>query len=102
LNEPAHRLIEISESGDLQAVTQNLHEQPPRRVRGRFAAEVVAPLSAKALDLETFQAGKDCRQGSISREQSIRRQTRRMLSQSRAFAFRAHARHAAAFAFASC
>jgi hypothetical protein len=35
-------------------------------VRGRFATEVVAPSSAKAFELETFQVGKDCRDGSVS------------------------------------
>jgi hypothetical protein len=33
---------------------------------GRFAAKVVAPLSVKAFEPETFQARKDGRQGSIS------------------------------------
>jgi hypothetical protein len=60
-----HRFVEIAESGDLQAVTQHLHEQPPRQMSGRFAAEVVAPLSAKAFEFEAFQAGKDRRQGSV-------------------------------------
>jgi hypothetical protein len=97
----AHSLIEIAESGDLQTVTQHLHEQPPRQMGGRFAAEMVAPLSAKAFEFETFQAGKDCLQGSVNGERNIRRRTRRMLSQSRLSAFRAHPRHAAAFAFTS-
>jgi hypothetical protein len=60
-----HRLTEISESGDLQAVTQQLQEQPSRQMRRRFAAEVIAPLSAKAFELETFEAGKDYRQRNV-------------------------------------
>jgi hypothetical protein len=66
---------------------------------GRFAAEVITPLSAKAFEFETFEAGKDCLEGSVNGKQNIRRRTRRMLSQSRLSAFRAHPRHAAAFAF---
>jgi hypothetical protein len=63
--EPPHRLNEIAESGDLQAVTQQLQEQPSRQMRRRFAAEVIAPLSANAFELETFEAGKDYRQRSV-------------------------------------
>jgi hypothetical protein len=63
---PAHGLIEIAESGDLQAVAQHLHEQPPREMGGRFSAEVVAPLSAERFQVETFEAGKNCRQRSVA------------------------------------
>jgi len=67
-------------------------------MRRRFATKVVAPLSAKAFEFETFEAGKNGRQGSVACEQSIWRRTRRMLSQPRAFTFHGHARYAAAFA----
>jgi hypothetical protein len=35
-------------------------------MRGRFRTEVVAPLPAKAFDLETFQASKHGGKGSVS------------------------------------
>lgn len=65
--EPPPGLVEIAESDDLQAVTQYLREQPPRQVRGRFAAKAIAPLSAKTFEFKAFQAGEDCRQRSVSR-----------------------------------
>jgi hypothetical protein len=39
----------------------------------RFAVEMIAPLSAKALKLKTFGARKNCRQESVGGEQSVRR-----------------------------
>jgi hypothetical protein len=61
-----YRPIEISEGRDLQAMAQHPHQQPPRQMRGRFPAEMVAPLSAEAFEFETFQPRKDRRQGSVS------------------------------------
>jgi hypothetical protein len=33
-NEPPQRLLNVAESGDLQAMTQRFYEQPPGQMRG--------------------------------------------------------------------
>ena len=49
-------LVEAAKRGGLDAIRQDPQEQPPRQMGGRGPAQVVAPLQAKAIQLEIDEA----------------------------------------------
>src|SRR5208337_4002207 len=66
-------LVEAAKRGGLDAIRQDPQEQPPRQMGGRGPAQVVAPLQAKAVQIEIDEAADHV----VERRNAIRSRHRR-------------------------